>query len=400
MGPGLHSPVGASSIKRALLCPASVSLGANADDEESEHAKLGTAVHAIVEKCFSLHKDAWEMVGSVIEGLNVTPPMAEAAQVMLHAVRERHTDRNQGNFWVERKFHCPEIHPMFFGTSDVVYLDESENAVHIWDYKNGAGVIVEVVNNEQLKYYACGALQELNLWSRFHRIVLHIVQPNGFHSDGPVREWCTTSGELFKWLHETLVPGMTVAMSPGPKTIASGDHCRFCPVRFKACPQLVEDMEELGDIMKTIETEGGAAELNAEQLGRFLALYETAKIVGKAVNKTAFNRLQAGSLVEGWKLVKGKANRVWKDGVDAEARAAFGEQAFTKPALKSPAQIEELPKGGAFCARWSSKPEAGLTLAPASSARAEVSRDTKSLFTDVTKRSNKTAQAGDTKPGS
>ena len=69
--------------------------------------------------------------------------------------------------------------------------------------------------------------------------------------------------------------------------------------------------------MLLLDKKDSAEELTPEQLGRFLTLYDTAKIVGKAAGKTAYARLEAGAKVPGRKLVKAKSNRVWKD--DAEA---------------------------------------------------------------------------------
>jgi hypothetical protein len=143
-------------------------------------------------------------------------------------------------------------------------------------------------------------------------------------------------------------------------------------------------MEELTKMVELME-QPGAPPLTNEQVGRFATLFERAKIVGKAANTTAFNRLMAGAKIPGWKLVNGKANRVWKDGVEPAALEAFGEAAFEPAKLKSPAAIEQLPLGTDFAARWASKPDVGLTVAPASDRRTEVSPDTKSLFTDVTK---------------
>lgn len=412
-GPGSHSPVGASSIKRVLACPASVGLAQGIEDEESDHAALGTAVHSVIEECFRRSIDAWQLVGDayvpsgvfqgvmpvthMLEGyIPITKQMANAAQVMLDAVRKAHLDRNQGNFWVERRFHCPTIHPLFFGTSDVVCLenvfvdDQFTHDLHIWDYKNGAGVVIEVEENEQLMYYACGALEDLDLWDKVDSVVLHVVQPNGFHFDGPVREWTTSPGELVQWMEDTLVPGIAVATNPDPNwyrpvTTASGDHCQFCPARTHACPQLMSDMDELEAMMTEIAKTGADA-LTGEQLSRLLTLTETAKsIVWPAAKSTAFKRIQAGARIDGWKLAKSKANRDWKDGADAAALAEFGAKAMTEPKAKSPAQIDELPTGTDFTARWAFKPDTGLTLVKGTDTRPEVSTDTKSLFKPVAK---------------
>jgi hypothetical protein len=410
-GPGVHSPVGASAIKRVLACPASVGLADGIEDEESDHAALGTAVHVLIEVCLTQGIDAWERIGhgpAESWPMVITRQMANSAQVMLDAVRTAHPDRNQGNFWVERKFHCPTIHPLFYGTSDVVYLDEVVNempsatgsgemvpmtyrTLHIWDYKNGVGVVIEVEKNEQCMYYACGALEDLALWDKVDEVVLHVVQPNGFHEDGPVREWPTTPDYLAKWLEDTLVPGINVATNPDSygaeghipanDWMKSGEHCRFCPVRTHACPQLTADIDELEKLMAI-----PAIELTNEQLGRLLTLRETGKIVFKAAESTAFGRLSGGGKIPDWKLVNAGANRTWKDDAETKAVETFGPACYTKPSLKSPAQIEELPGGGSFTATHAYKPEAGLKLAPASNRKAEVSTDTKGLFTDVTKK--------------
>lgn len=120
----------------------------------------------------------------------------------------------------------------------------------------------------------------------------------------------------------------------------SGEHCRFCPVRSRACPQIAKDMDELEALMKSFE--GGAAdELSNAQVARFLDLLAVAKIAASAANKTAYNRLQAGDDIPGYKLVSGRANRIWKADAEAALKAKFGDEAFTKPELKSPAEIEK-----------------------------------------------------------
>lgn len=406
-----HSPVGASTAKRLLACALSVGPGVpGVEDDESDYSASGTAVHSLLERSFTERKDAWQFIGQPFNNMIATKAMANGAQVMLDAVRRAHPYRDQSNFFVEKKFHCPTIHPMFFGTCDALYLHEgasreeaekwiafgaSQGAmlalaeakaaerfviVHIWDYKNGVGVIIEVQENEQTQYYACGALETFIWWEKADLVVLHICQPNGFHPDGRVRHWTTTPEELAEWLEDTLVPGIDHALTSNEAV--SGPHCQFCPKRFGACPALLADMEELETMMQQVEKVGVDA-LTNEQIGHLLTLCERASIVKKATLQTGYFRLNAGGAIPGWKLVKGRKNRDWKDGAEDKATALFGEQAYTKPELKSPAQIEELPLGTTFTAEWAQKPDAGLTMAPASDKRAEVSRDTKSLFTPV-----------------
>lgn len=365
-----HSPLGASGASRWMKCPGSVALGHGVVDAESDHAALGTAAHALAAACLDQESDAWEFVGSHYHAGVSYPPhwakaelppgsiqtdkdMADAVQVYLNAVRVEHPDRNQGNFWVERRFHCPTIHKYFYGTADTVFLDAPGRVLHVWDYKHGAGIIVEVENNAQTMYYAAGALEDLGLWGKVDKVVLHIVQPRGFHFDGPIREWSLSTSDLVEWLEDVLVPAMDRALVS--RDTKSGEHCRFCPARGRACPQLLADMDELETLMKEFEGRS-AAQLTNEQVGRFLDLFDLAKIVHKAAEETAFARLQNGQRIPNRKLGSKRANRVWRDGVEKEIIDILGKDAYTKPTLKSPAQIDELPLGKKVTARFAYKP--------------------------------------------
>ena len=136
---------------------------------------------------------------------------------------------------------------------------------------------------------------------------------------------------------------------------------------------------------ETIEKEG-AKVLTNEQLSRYLDLAGPIKIALKAAQETAFHRLQAGTSVPGYKLVPGRTNREFKEGAEAEAVKVFGEDAYTEPKLKSPAEIDKLPKGVEFTARWAEKPPGALQVAPVSDARTGVNRDVKSKFAPVNRK--------------
>jgi hypothetical protein len=365
-----------------MACPGSVGLSAGIIDEESDHAAIGTAAHALGEMCLTSDTDAWEHLGWTHGGWATDKHMADAVQQYLDKIRELHPDRNQSNFFVERGFHCPSIHELFYGTSDAIFIDEPTRTLHVHDYKNGAGIVVEVKENPQGMYYACGALEELGLWGAIERVVIHIHQPNGFHFDGPHRTWELSTLDLFRWLWDVLRPAMDHAMVS--RDTKSGEHCRFCPARSHACPQLMQEMDELETMMALMN--GTADELKPAQVSRFLDLLERAKIVGKAASNTAFRMMNAGVDVPGWGLVKARANRVFKDGAAPAAKAKFGPMAYSKPALLSPAQMEELPEGKAFVAQWAHKPDAGLTVAKSEDARPKVNKDTKSMFEAATQK--------------
>ena len=148
----------------------------------------------------------------------------------------------------------------------------------------------------------------------------------------------------------------------------------------------MEDMTELETLMKEMQGKP-ADELTNGDVARFLDLFDLAKIVAKKAEQTAFKRLQAGKKIPGRKLGPKRAFRKWKDEKKATGAAVkeFGDDALTVPALKSPAQIDELPKGTSFTTRYAHKPDTGLTVLKASDPRREVSKDTKSMFQPVKK---------------
>ena len=381
-----HSPLGGSGASRWMKCPGSVSHSRGIIDEESDHAAVGTAAHALAEHCLRFNLEAWSSIGVAMpNGVKVDKPMADAVQMYLDFVRrEFGSTIGSPNAYIEHRFYCPSVHKLFFGATDFAYVDGAKRELVVIDYKNGAGIVVEAKRNPQGMYYAVGMLEDLGLWHAVDTVRIIIVQPNGFHHDGPIREWTVSTDDLDAWLSDELVPAMK--LTEVSRETVSGEHCRFCPARSHACPALVEDMNELEDLMTVVASkEKGVEELTNGQVERLLELYERATIVVKAAKLTAFNRLQNGATFVKWKLGNARVNREWKEEAEKELLAEFGEDAYEPKTLKSPAKIEALPKGKTFTARWAYKPEAGLALIRSDDARPAVNRDTKSLFTPVKK---------------
>jgi hypothetical protein len=367
-----------------MVCPGSVLLAQGVSDAESEYAMEGTLAHHVAQACLSTEQDAWERMS---HSENITKDMADAVQVYLDNLRYSYPDRQQDKFFVEYSFHCPDLHPLFYGQADAVYIDEANRTLHVHDYKHGAGIVVDVKENLQCMYYACGVLEAMQLRADVDKVVLHIAQPRGWHTDGPLRHWGISTLDLEAWLDDVLLPAMKHAEVS--RDTLSGEHCRFCPVRKMDCPQISKDFDELEELMTLITDKGGAKNLSAAKLGRFLTLFDVAKIISKSANETAFARLSAGKKVPGRKLAHGRANRTWKDDAEDACVKKFGDKAYAERKLKSPAQMEAMPEGEKLTAEFAFKPDAGLTVVAAGDARAAVSKDTKSLFTDASKKGKK-----------
>ena len=379
--PTAHSPMGASAIERILKCPGSVSLSAGRKElEEADYTSEGTRAHGLAELALRSNVETWTLFEP-----GMPDDMVPAVDQYVRYIQQNYLKRN-GTSMIEQKFHCPTIHPLFYGTSDFVYVSGDGEEVTVIDYKHGAGIAVDAEENDQLRYYAAGAIETLDLWHTAKRVYLKIIQPRAFHPAGTIRTWGISVEDLERWLHDTLIPGMTLA-EHSTKTVA-GEHCRFCPVRFYACPALLQTAEEMEDLVVKLTKEKGAREISTQELAKFLDLGVAFKIAHKAAISTATARLQSGASIPGWKLAKARSNREFKEGAEAAAEKLFGEKAYTKPEFKSPAEIDKLPGGEDFTARWAEKPDKGLTLAPADDSRPAVNKDTKSLFKPVPKKSN------------
>ena len=219
-----------------------------------------------------------------------------------------------------------------------------------------------------------------------------------------MREWSLSVDNLRGWLLGDLIPAMDRTFVS--TELKSGDHCRFCAVRFADCPQLSTDVDEFEAMSKEMaplvalgksdaDKEEGkkltrfaldtAAKMPSERIARYLELLELTKIATNAAWKTAFGRLNAGGTVPGWKLAQGSTHRIFKRGFEDAAEAEFGDAAWAEPKWKSPAEIDKLPKGKAFTKRWAFKPPGSMTVVKASSLKPGISVDTKSMFQPVEK---------------
>ena len=382
MIPQGHSPLGGSGAGRFLACPGSVSLSKGfvpEVEEDNSFSAPGTAAHEVAETALKKGGETWRLIGTKAEnGIEIDKEIVDAAQVFVNAVKSEHdpaTWEMGVNAFIEQKFHRPELHELFYGTADFVYVDTPARTLHVWDYKHGAGVLVEVKDNAQGKYYASGVLQELDLWGEIDNVVIHIVQPRGFHSSGPIREWSVSTEQLGNWLYDTLIPGMDKALVS--RETKAGMHCRFCPVRWAACPALAKVMDEIEEMLKVAEEKGGVNKLTMTQAARFVSLMAIGKIAEKAAYEALHARAQKGQKIDryGLKLVKADKHRIFRDGAEDAAVAEFGKKRAYETKLLSPAKIDGLPNGKKFTAEWAYKPEGGTRIVLADDNRVGVKRE-------------------------
>lgn len=359
-----HSRLGASGAERWMWCPGSVTLlqllGLDESDEP-DYRREGVAMHEAAAFCLTEGQDAWEIVGETFNNTVMTPALANPIQIYLNFCRGlKATER-----YIEYGISSP-VHPLFYGTTDygAVYqptLAGDRQVINVVDLKGGEGIMVEIMGNVQLMYYAYGLIDGIERAGGFEfasdaEVILTIVQPRGFHGDGPVRSWSTTVSEIKAWVFGVLVPAMLA--TEYDDTLDAGEHCRFCPAKL-VCP-----------LMTAIA--GAAAKANPkhipnlsdEQLGESYRLGAAIKFYLKAQEEEVMRRLmKARDLGGKAKLVNKKSNRIFKDGAVALATARFGDDAWTEREVKSPAQMEKIAGAKEWVHQFTYSPDTGLTVA-------------------------------------
>lgn len=371
-----HSPLGASSAERWMNCPGSVALikqlRIEEDTDEPDYRAKGTAAHEAIAWCLRKNVDAWEVMGrKTTNSIEIDAEIADAIQVYLDTVRPAFP--NAVAVLIEEGI-SSDLHPDFYGTVDCAVIRAGDDRTHldVNDYKHGEGIAVDVERNPQLMYYAYGILAnhpEINGVVR-----LRIIQPRGFHHDGPIRQWVTDADTIRAWAAEVLAPAME--RTAFDESLDAGPWCRFCPAKL-VCP-LVEGLFKSAatyDPGRIVSNDDKTMALSYQQLA-------AVKFYMKALEDEVYRRLNLGKMEDCGDLVKlvyKKANRVWQVGAAPLAAERFGADAMTKPELKSPAEIEKLgAEAKAFVHEWAHTPETGLTVALASDPRVGVKVKTSS----------------------
>ena len=376
---GSHSPIGASTAHRWLNCPGSVALAAKSPRRPvSEYMLEGTRAHRCAELILSEQAESWELVG--LKG--VTEEMIGAA--VEYARHVWGLAPGLRTLTVEHEFHLREYDERAFGTADAVVATLRD--LHVVDFKYGAGVAVDVVEengelNSQLLYYGLGALREYAADAPIKTVYIWIVQPRAEHRAGQIRGASIDVEKLKAW-GEKLRQGMAATKAPDAP-LAEGDWCRWCPA-LMSCPlkgRLVV-ADAVTDFAEPVRELAEPRTLTPEQVGLVLTQQGAIEDWFKAVYEHAMNELRQGRFIPGFKLVEGRSMRVWSDNAAASEylESQIGNSAYSTK-LISPAQAEKLkvkiPDG------YVRKTVPNLTIAAESDKRASAKSSAISDFENV-----------------
>ena len=312
-----HSKFSASGAHRWINCPASVKLSETAPKQKpSKYADEGTAAHERAEKALRGQKIVLQEEAVYVDYVNAE--VALGKELLL-----------------EHKFNLHFIHPEMFGTCDAV-IKETFGTLEVIDYKHGAGVAVDVIENEQLLIYALAALWDgEKLDESYEEVKLTIIQPRAFHNDGPIRSWSCGIDYMKKY---ALDLGEAIRKAEATDAPAiQGEHCKWCPAAM-SCPALLKDFL----VVETFAEK--PIEIPKVNVTRILNARDTIKALIDACEEFVYQQLCEGKPVEGFKLVRGRGSRVWslkEEELEQKLLADFSPDQIYESGLKSVAQMEK-----------------------------------------------------------
>lgn len=400
-----HSRIGASSAYRWFECPGSVALSALAPpQEDTEYARQGTAAHWVAEQYFK--EDACLLPEALIgetapNGYEITEDDVASVRVFVDFVNDL---RKEDKYILhsETRYDLENIHPGLFGTGDLTLVASSMKRLKVLDYKHGAGIPVEVENNKQMLYYALGAIQHvcrehkidyldvLGWGGTFKEVEVIIVQPRCRHKSGAIRRWTVPAEVLEAFAKELKAKAEATTKKNAP--FKTGNHCRFCPAigickEFNNQTMALAKADFAGVSHPSNLNLPAPEVLTTDEIVKILNFADLIAEFLKRVESHAFNLMEHGQKIPGYKLVKKKSNRAWSDEETAKetlALYATEDELFTKKFI-SPAQAEKiLKKQKKVVKDLCYKPETGNTLAPEHDPREEVSGSAVADFAALT----------------
>jgi hypothetical protein len=355
-----HSRLAPSAAAIWVNCPGSVLLQEQYPEAGTNEAReWGTAAHWLAA---SRMDPAWTSVPAAPNGVPVDHEMADAVTDYLDVVRGHGVE-----MFIERKVRMGSIHPDAFGTLDAHGFDHSRRVAYLDDFKGGFG-LVEVVDNWQFVIYASGMMDLIGPGAHEWTFYITVVQPRGFHRDGPVRVWKTTGAEIARLARAARVAAEEASGS-NPRT-TPGPWCHHCTAKH-ACKALhaagIQAAEASFDATPfDLPPEGIAFELT-------LLRRAEARIADRlaSIEAQAMSEIRAGKVVPGWSIDHPPGREEWiKPVEEVLGLGALWGVSLSKPGAITPAQARKAGLPEEVVAPYRGRKSGKATLVPITPAAA------------------------------
>lgn len=349
-----YSPSGAS---RWLKCPGSLREGHDLDDS-NDYSRRGDMLHELAERYYGQTEALRSLIGKEVNGF----PFEESDYELLSDYH-RTVDRFSAFAgYAKPRFEVRTVHTEiedFGGTIDCVI--EGDGKLYIIDLKTGYQPVRVEENDQLLSYAACRVSERASGFP--DELICVIVQPGRGGVTGR-RSWKIEPERLEEFLDN--VREAVRVDQEGPDTIVLGDgsHCNYCR-RIVACPAI---QEVLGRRQQTMDnyTLTGELDVTPEELADMLDLEPTIKKFFEVARKIAVDKLEKGTILPRYKLVRNEGRLAWTvNDEEVERRlkdAGLDNVIKTERKLPTPTQIKKM-LGESFVEGIAARPEKGVKLA-------------------------------------
>lgn len=310
LGMSDHAVLSASGAHRWLNCLPSARLELEFVNNESSAAAEGTAAHAL---CEHKLKKALHMRSKRPVSVYNSDEMEEHSDAYVEFVMEQLELAKQSCtdplILIEQRLDFSCYVPQGFGTGDCIII--ADKKLHIIDFKYGMGVLVDAVDNPQMKLYALGALEIYDSLYDIEEVSMTIFQPRREN----VSTWTIRIEDLKAWAEKELKPKAKKAYD-GEGEYLPGEWCTFCRAAVK-CRARAEEKLKLAQSEFKLPPLLTDSEIE-EVLSKLSDLTKWANEIIAYATDAAVNH---GKEWHGFKVVEGRSVRKYKD-EDAVAKVA------------------------------------------------------------------------------
>lgn len=388
MNDNKHARLSPSSAHRWMECPGSVTLESEfPQDKTSEFAEYGTAGHMLGEMCLTQDLPAKHFKGKILnksiefpDGFEVDDEMVDAVQMYAD-----YCNNIQGTLaFIENKVDFSEWVPEGFGTSDYIKINtrhpqaETNSIINVVDLKMGKGVKVHAKNNPQGMLYALGVISEDQFWDD-DIVNIVIVQPRLDH----ISEWEISVADLLIWAEQEVRVKASAAWEGKMEFNPGEKQCRFCKASATCTALANQCLESVQELFSDISTGGDLKQIHSlsnSDVGALLGRVGEITNWVKSLKAFAFEQLEQGNPIEGYKLVLGRSgNRKWTDENSVETvmkRNGFNKKQIYNQTMVTPAVAEKMLKAKNISTTqishlWN-QPEGKLTITDSADPKEEV----------------------------
>ncbi|KNF08416.1 hypothetical protein CLPU_7c00440 [Gottschalkia purinilytica] len=373
-----HAVLSASGAHRWLNCLPSARLELEFVNNESSAAAEGTAAHAL---CEHKLKKALHMRSKRPVSIYNSDEMEEHSDAYVEFVMEQLELAKQSCtdplILIEQRLDFSCYVPQGFGTGDCIII--ADRKLHIIDFKYGMGVLVDAVDNPQMKLYALGTLEIYDSLYDIEEVSMTIFQPRREN----VSTWTIRVEDLKAWAEKELKPKAKKAYD-GEGEYLPGEWCTFCRAAVKCRARAEEKLKlaqsefKLPPLLMDSEIE--------EVLSKLSDLTKWANEIIAYATDAAVNH---GKEWHGFKVVEGRSVRKYKDeDAVAEVAKANGYKDIFRQSLITLTEMERLMGKSKFekiLGDLIYKPPGKPTLVPLSDKRPAMNvSNAKNEFNEIT----------------